>query len=970
MHRRPDSPLLVKCSLQDGHSKKIRFKSAKNCTYETLKRRVEQCFALQSNYAIQYTDDNGETTEIDGEEELTEAIHYFQFGTDDTQSMSSAASFLSGRSLGKGIILRVIVTVDGLSLSDSGSLASLEEYQGRNRSETSFSLGAPSVDLDDDSVTVSSRDTGSPSHGEQVSSGTLAPPVYRRDQTSNLTTGPRGGSSSSWTSLPHHDPASATQANTSIASSLQLKDPSLDGHRLSASVSYPEDPSAVLERLKLLEVRDSSTNQGPLISDDRGAAWLRDQNERAIRTRLGTLPEPSESDGESRVPEEDHDQLGDLALEQDDRGRYYYSYNSTGSQNLESGLDEGGYDPSIAEDVGAKPRPTSRQLNWLASQRTASEPLPERPPERPPVQPFHSDPSMETIIPDELLQYVEIRPPPPDSITDCSQCGALLENMKYVCTTCGEKEPSSRSKGKARGPSLDMSFAYPPQPRDSLHSLLSPSFSSSSKTYVDSDSIYSEDRKGSHKQYKPLPALPQNISQQPPPLKSAESNHCGYELCASCIEYAGVEHAIEAGLAPDSSPTVSGWSPTSPEDEQRALQWRRAAPTQKGQLRHAYLEQYWGHHGWMNIEHEQSNFINCSACGSPSPLQKSYKCASCVKFLLCRACYSQVHDLHPSHAFLVMPEKPLSAYSEPDIYHNPDPGEEESMVHPGVKCYHCMQDIVGARFHCAICDSVDICSNCDAAGLPGNLDSDDGDHNSSHITIKIPFPLERTEVQTLSRRATYMWTRHPANNVRRAGSGKAKSEISSYARTVVGNPHGSEPDDNHTLFCNGCNKLIRGIRYQCGSCPSSPTAYSLCSDCEKSSYILHDSNHIFFKLKRPVDRPMEFEHALVPPLYTVPAGPSDGPNPEDLEDYLRTLTHQFALCDRHMKNITGVWYRCAYCGKDFCDECEAVDTHNDTHVFLVFKSHVDLKAFKSLAELDNPLGSPPVIPYAVYRSNR
>ena len=48
----------------------------------------------------------------------------------------------------------------------------------------------------------------------------------------------------------------------------------------------------------------------------------------------------------------------------------------------------------------------------------------------------------------------------------------------------------------------------------------------------------------------------------------------------------------------------------------------------------------------------------------------------------------------------------------------------------------CLQDIVGARFHCVVCDSVDICSNCESAGLPGNLDSSDGGHDSSHIMIK------------------------------------------------------------------------------------------------------------------------------------------------------------------------------------------------------------------------------------------
>ena len=51
-------------------------------------------------------------------------------------------------------------------------------------------------------------------------------------------------------------------------------------------------------------------------------------------------------------------------------------------------------------------------------------------------------------------------------------------------------------------------------------------------------------------------------------------------------------------------------------------------------------------------------------------------------------------------------------------------------------------DIVGARFHCAICESVDICSNCEAAGLPGNLDADEGGHNSSHIMIKVLYGIK------------------------------------------------------------------------------------------------------------------------------------------------------------------------------------------------------------------------------------
>lgn len=50
-----------------------------------------------------------------------------------------------------------------------------------------------------------------------------------------------------------------------------------------------------------------------------------------------------------------------------------------------------------------------------------------------------------------------------------------------------------------------------------------------------------------------------------------------------------------------------------------------------------------------------------------------------------------------------------------------------------------MQDVVGARFRCIDCTNieVDICSNCEAAGLPGNLDSSDGGHISSHVMLKV-----------------------------------------------------------------------------------------------------------------------------------------------------------------------------------------------------------------------------------------
>ena len=56
--------------------------------------------------------------------------------------------------------------------------------------------------------------------------------------------------------------------------------------------------------------------------------------------------------------------------------------------------------------------------------------------------------------------------------------------------------------------------------------------------------------------------------------------------------------------------------------------------------------------------------------------------------------------------------------------------------------------------------------------------------------------------------------------------------------------------------------------------------------------------------------------------------------------YLKYLQHATALCDRCMTRLSGLWFRCAYCAMDLCETCQEVDTHNDNHAFIVFKSLV------------------------------
>lgn len=250
------------------------------------------------------------------------------------------------------------------------------------------------------------------------------------------------------------------------------------------------------------------------------------------------------------------------------------------------------------------PRPSSSTSH--ANQRSYSEPMLTRD-------------EISPDIPAELLPFITTPTTPPKDPTTCSQCHAPLETFRYVCSTCGEKEPASRQvindnnglpvddKGKGKAVYSDYassnspSFAYPPSPRPPPSS--SPSVSSWTLV-ADTENPF-HDNNAVNFNYKPLPALPS------PPASSSPSSltvragangslsprETGFELCPNCIEHYGVLHALESSVAP--SPQTD-WPP-SPEDAQRALsQWKRTA-SRKGQLRHAYFEKVWGPRGWDDV---------------------------------------------------------------------------------------------------------------------------------------------------------------------------------------------------------------------------------------------------------------------------------------------------------------------------------------------------------------------------------
>ncbi|KAJ1306894.1 hypothetical protein OPQ81_007879 [Rhizoctonia solani] len=924
---RGDIPLVVKCTF-DRSMRRITFQSAQTCTYELLRARIEECFSLAaSSFTISYTDDDAEVTDINSDNDLTEAVAYFQLGEDIGSSSGSVYSYRSSGP--KKITLRVTVTVDydGPSLSDTASLASMEEYAGaRARAQR----------------------------------------------------------------IRHPAAAAAAPHGVPDDFSLSGTDDGEDGI---------VETTDVFQRLRL----DTSSTSLP---SERGVQWLREQNAYTMRTVLGVEPEPSVSEVTDAEPDPPRSAVdsrgGDLALEVDERGNYYYTYTSESASVV--GPD--------TQPQPQQPGASQHNLNWLASQQ---QPLQQSPPQSqtkarstkssssssqstqpyslesrasssstdatpPPLPPRRVNPADYPGIPPEVLQFISAEAPgldTPDRVTDCSACGVVLDSFRYVCSTCGEKpsrpiQPESPitvidggGKGKERAvdPFTDEyagTHTYPP------------GGSSRSASY---GWTYSEDygrtnpnitrarnsqsphtRTSPHARSTSSPHLhhPSSPAASSPGSSSGSGFEQGYELCMGCIETAGVTHAAESATL---SSLSSGSSATLLATGMNRDGIPPIGKKRRTGRRHAYMEKVWNSGAWADVE--QDTTISCSHCKKTVDV-KPYKCVSCQNFALCFECYTQVHDIHPIHAFLVVPvKKPIERQHYHPVARFSVDSQDQTMQHQGVLCSHCLQTIIGARFHCAVCPSVDICANCESAGLA----PPEGEHESSHIMIKIPYPLDKREVNDASRRALDLWDSRdgPALGVQRP---RANSVGSNQARTVLGTANQDLAMDHHIL-CKGCGVSIRGVRYQCATCPSLPTSYNLCFQCEQKSHLIHDPYHVFLKLPRPVDRPIESPYPVIPVVYGEPAGGLHrGHEPRA---YLQTLQHSNALCDLCSFPIVGAWFRCIMCGKDYCDECESIGGHDPTHIFVVFKSKVETHLIAAITDLrlSKP---PPIWPHEVYLS--
>lgn len=527
---------------------------------------------------------------ISSDAELEEAISYHDAGDGTSSSRSSISSMRSRRIT---IEVQIRLHDDGPSLSDSSSLSSREEYEERNESQYSFSLNG-SVDgpVDDDARTVSSRDTGS--SGVRSSK---SPNMLRKllDPSSRSL----GSSSQNRTQRPQQLRKSASQM-LSLASRSRREDPQDDdaatelGTEPMASGSGRSTYSRANEVSIYAQLKREEVQQGPSIGP-----WLEQQESRVIKSM--PIPVPSDadtfslntdtpfSDGEGPFADQ-------ISIGRNHRGEKRYTYRSSASDasrdEFEIHVQQGklysrhshhrpfSLDTRSSEsgDQVSSGYPMSSQLSFRHLSTSDAPPPP---------------PSESFTIPSELLI--------PDDVTDCSECGTILDNMRYICTTCGEKPAAPRAELEV------MRFTAMSQSRDTLdtecpphayeyppmhHRVGGPSSSTSSdtlRTIMPGQARLGPPNGHHHPRTKSNASSSSLVS-------STTTLHPGYELCPSCVQLKGVNHSL-LGDGNDTSP-ISPKISSSPQDLAVA---RRSAPRQMGQLRHAFAEKIWGTDGWQDL---------------------------------------------------------------------------------------------------------------------------------------------------------------------------------------------------------------------------------------------------------------------------------------------------------------------------------------------------------------------------------
>ncbi|KAI5477009.1 hypothetical protein MNV49_006967 [Pseudohyphozyma bogoriensis] len=320
--------------------------------------------------------------------------------------------------------------------------------------------------------------------------------------------------------------------------------------------------------------------------------------------------------------------------------------------------------------------------------------------------------------------------------------------------------------------------------------------------------------------------------------------------------------------------------------------------------------------------------------------------------------------------------------------------------HPGVLCFGCLGDIVGPRYSCASCASFDLCKKCESLEPP--ITSPDGRHDHTHILLKITVPVSEDIMDDASDRARVMTRDGSSLRQRRSSPGRRSipqweappyenhgipppSNYPAYSQPQYPNQFpvqplahpGSRDEMNnsfHNIVCQGCSRLIQGVRWICAQCGSTPT-YDLCSSCEQSSHLIHNPLHCFLRITRPLQHALPPLSQLLPILYdpSAPArfesltsnGSSRSGSSEGLNDAV--VLHQNVICDNCLEAIPGAWMRCCHCANSFdlCVECLNLIEHDPYHVFAKFTRRIDMSLFRELTKISSQHPQP-LLTFGVY----
>ena len=237
--------------------------------------------------------------------------------------------------------VEICVDYDGPSLSDTASLASRDEDSPEG-SQLSFSPGELSgSSLDDDAITVSSKDT----RGQRPSrQGRADSSLIKKIWNNTARTGSSSTTPNKQTLKPSRSGlfnfgsrASNAEEGTATGSSRDIR---ANGRSLSSLID--SDPSAVFERLKLEEERSpDSSHDRSLMQTDLGKAWLKNQSSFQMGGVLRGAPSMSDDQFSlnTETPFSDGNPDTDILLQKDERGKDYYIYTGSGSSESAGDLE-------------------------------------------------------------------------------------------------------------------------------------------------------------------------------------------------------------------------------------------------------------------------------------------------------------------------------------------------------------------------------------------------------------------------------------------------------------------------------------------------------------------------------------------------------------------------------------------------------------------------------------------------------